>query len=277
MADRLRVLFSIGSMGGGGSERQLIGILRHIDRAAFAPMLYLSRGDGELLAEVPDDVPVFSFTGAEARPRPNYPGRLHLMQVRHLADTVCSQGVEVLYSRTYLMATAAYAAARRARVPWVTVAVADPKLVFEDNTERFVRVKRWLLRRAYQNASRVLANSEGVRRGLISYYDLLPEQVITQYNFVDIERLDRLACSSGPELESGRYHVVCAGRLQAQKGHGYLLEAIDELVNRNSRTELMIHILGQGPLEAAFRHGAGSSQHRPGSQVGNPRSAGLDV
>ena len=38
---RTRVVFSIGALHGGGSERQIVSILKQIDRARFEPILYL--------------------------------------------------------------------------------------------------------------------------------------------------------------------------------------------------------------------------------------------
>ena len=250
MSQQIRVLFSIGSMGGGGSERQLIGILRYLDRSSFCPMLYTTYRQGELLEEVPDDVPVFSFADRFEFPSWNYPGRLFRMQTRHLAEVIRSERIDTVYARTYLMAMVAFPAAKRTKTPWVTVEVADPKQALEDNTARFLRVKKWMLGRAYRHADRVIANSEGVRAGLLDYYGLPAESVTTVHNFLDIDRIERLRREPGPELEPDRFHVVCAGRLQAQKGYHYLLQSADELVNRRGRGTLMLWILGQGPLEA---------------------------
>jgi alkylated DNA nucleotide flippase Atl1 len=54
MSDRIRVLFAIGSLAGGGSERQIVNILRHIDRSKFEPHLYLVNRTGEFLSQVPE-------------------------------------------------------------------------------------------------------------------------------------------------------------------------------------------------------------------------------
>ncbi|MCA9203272.1 MAG: hypothetical protein KDA59_09515, partial [Planctomycetales bacterium] len=74
---RIRVLCAIGEMSGGGSERQMLGILKRLDRERFAPHLYLISTGGELLPEVPEDVPVSIFWQRCERPRFNWPGRIH--------------------------------------------------------------------------------------------------------------------------------------------------------------------------------------------------------
>ena len=51
-------------MRGGGSERQVLHLLRHIDRKQFCLHLYLTERAGDLLNEVPDDVTVHSLVDA---------------------------------------------------------------------------------------------------------------------------------------------------------------------------------------------------------------------
>ena len=57
----VRVVFSIGGMHGGGSERQMVSLLRNIDRDRIEPILYLVYRTGPLLSEIPDDIPVYAF------------------------------------------------------------------------------------------------------------------------------------------------------------------------------------------------------------------------
>ena len=57
-AQRLKVMLAVGAMHGGGTERQMVQILRHLDRDRFAPQLYLVYRTGPLLSELPADIPV---------------------------------------------------------------------------------------------------------------------------------------------------------------------------------------------------------------------------
>ena len=76
---------AIGEMSGGGSQRQLIGILQRLDRNRFVPQLYVVSAGGELMSEVPADVPVHCFQARRAPPRWTYPGQAHRARVRDLA------------------------------------------------------------------------------------------------------------------------------------------------------------------------------------------------
>lgn len=60
----LRLLVMISSLEGGGSERQVILLLEHLDRRLFAPELFVLRRGGSLEARLPADVPVHDFETA---------------------------------------------------------------------------------------------------------------------------------------------------------------------------------------------------------------------
>ena len=58
---RRNVLLMISSMRGGGSEKQTLLLLRHLDPTRFRPHLYLTERAGELLDRVPDNIPVHAY------------------------------------------------------------------------------------------------------------------------------------------------------------------------------------------------------------------------
>jgi glycosyltransferase involved in cell wall biosynthesis len=252
LAQKIRVLFAIGEMSGGGSQRQLLGILRRLDRARFEPHLYIVTPGGELLGELPEDVPLDIF-GLRYRPqRWIYSGQAHRARVRDLAAMLHERRIDVVYDRTYHMTLITAGAVQRRPTPRISVIVTDPARDFQTNHERFGWMKRWLLRRAYQSADCVVAVSEGVRQAAIAHYDLSPEKTRTLYNFFDIERIDRLMAEPLPPEDvrsSDRFEIVAAGRLHPQKGFIYLLEAIHDLVQNRGRSQIHLRILGVGSLQ----------------------------
>jgi glycosyltransferase involved in cell wall biosynthesis len=256
LTTKLRVLFAIGEMSGGGSQRQLVGILQRLDRSRFAPQLYVVSRGGALMGEVPADVPVHVFPDDCRPPRWSYPGQAHRARVRHLATVLERERIDVVYDRTYHMTLITAGAVRRRPTPRVSVIVTDPARDFATNRERFRFVKRLLLARAYRTADRVVAVSEGVRTAAIEHYGLAAERTLTLYNLFDIERADRLMREPLPPDERRRdpwFEVVAAGRLHPQKGFDVLLAALRDLVHDRGLTQLHLRILGTGELESALR------------------------
>lgn len=257
MPRKVRVLFAVGSMAGGGSERQLLGLLTHLDRSRFVPHLYLVSRSGELLPEVPPDVPVFAFEDAHWRPPLiKVPGGMHRSQIRHLADVLREQRIDVVYDRTYHMTLLTAGAVRRQPARRISVAVANPRLDFEFTAQRYRFVKRYLLRKAYRQADRVVAVSKGVRTSLVDEFGVPLDRVTVIYNFLDLDRIDRLAAAvdlAADSSDQDRFRLLAVGRLGPEKGYFDLLQAVRDLVQQRGLGQIHLRILGEGPLRESLQ------------------------
>ncbi|MDX1968376.1 MAG: glycosyltransferase [Planctomycetaceae bacterium] len=246
----LRLLCYIGSLDAGGAERQVVEILRHLDRSLFKPLLLLAHRRGPLLAEVPEDVPVLCAT-------PNspfqLPGMARWLRWRRIASILHEQRIDVVYDRTYLATLDTAVACWLRPTPRVSAAVADPHVQFE----MYARRPRWLWRTvsswAYRSARYVLANSEGLREQLIRYWRLPPNRVVLQPNAYDFDRIDRLATEPGTPSAAGRVVLLTVGRIDLDKGHRDLLAALQSLVCERGHPELLWRIVGGGPDEAGLK------------------------
>lgn len=256
---RVRVVFSIGAMHGGGSERQLVLALRHLDRQKFEPFLYLVYRSGPLLELVPADVPITSFEERVTSSRIYLPGLMHSRRVKDFAAFLKEIKADVSYDRTFLMTLISAAGAQRAGVPNVSTIVTDPEIGFAPVAGRFQWFKRRILHRLYNNSSRVLAVSDGARESAKRFYGIRDEKIQTQRNGVDVELI--LEQSTKPiqndwwtrpaQRESSRLvRIVSAGRLNHEKGFHLLMSAVDELRRRCPNLELRVALLGEGPHRA---------------------------
>ncbi len=241
------MLFVMGSLGGGGSERQLLEILRNLDRTRFEPSLYLIYRHGELLQDLPSDVPVLSYWDDRPFPRLNFPGRILLSQARELSRIIRQQRIDLVYDRSSHMTLTTSLATCQVKVPRISVIVVDPQLDLVSSHSRYAWLKRSLLRRAYHSAARTVAVSEGVRESAMRVYDLSAEKVMTCYNVFDVDALRARCEASVAGFDEGRFHVVSVGRLQHQKGQLYLLQAIELLVRQNRIGPMRLWLVGDGP------------------------------
>ena len=185
---RTRVLFVIGSMGGGGAERQVLEILRRIDRTRFEPNLYLAMKQGELLEDVPPDVPIFAYWDGSPETRiRRILGSMkltRLLRYLDLARVLREQKIDVVYDRTYLATLDAAGGCWFLPTPRISCCVADPGPELELYVRGSVALSRWFARRAYRSASIVLANSEGLRQRVIEYFQLKPDHVKVYNNLL---------------------------------------------------------------------------------------------
>lgn len=236
-------------MSGGGAERQVIEILRLIDRSKFEPLLYLATRTGELLSQVPSDVPVIAYSeGASESWLRRLARRCKfspLLRYWHLARVLRRERIDVIYDRTYHATLDAAGATWLRPTPRISCCVIDPQPELELHAGRRRQLVWKIARSAYSRASLVIANSVGLRQRVIEYFHLPNAQVVTCRNLLDLERLDRLANESVKIDVPDSFLILAAGRLHAQKGYRYLLEATAQLVHQRQR-RLHLVILGVG-------------------------------
>ncbi|WP_298866221.1 glycosyltransferase [uncultured Gimesia sp.] len=247
MTKKIRILFAIGSLGGGGAERVLLDQLARLNRAKFAPLLYLVSHTGSLLAELPEDVPVFAFDSRHSAPRWNWPGRIHRQLVADMARVIREQQIDLVFDHTFHMTLIAGPATAVAKTKRISLVVCDPEKDLVSNESRFQFFKKRLLKKAYQTADVVLAVSEGVREATIASYDCDPASVRTMYNPINLERIDGYFNQGDLKLAPEQFHVVSCGRLHLQKGFSCLINAAEKLIYGKGLTNLRFHILGEGP------------------------------
>ena len=246
---RQRVLFAICEMSGGGSERQILGILKHLDRQRFQPELYVVSAQGELLDEVPSDVPVHIFERRNTAQIGRLPGSGYRAQARDLAEVLEERQISLIYDRTHHMTLLTSAATRIRPTPRISVIVTNPQLDFAANPERFRWIKRRLLRRGYRNADIVAAVSEGARTSAAGYFRIPLNRIETVHNFFDIDRIDRSAREELPDSfgkNEDCFRVVAAGRLHPAKGFDVLIDAVRTAVRDYGHGRLSLIILGAG-------------------------------
>lgn len=257
MPRRLRVLFVIGTLSGGGAERQVIEILKHLDRTRFEPILYVGHRRGELLDEVPTDVPVHSFWDGFLgtwRAKWHWLARTtHLARWNHLARLLDTERIDVVYDRTFLATIEAAEATARRPTPRLSACVADPEtelaLYFPRNSEQ----GRRRAVQVYGTATKVLANSQGLRQRLVDHLKLPAAQIDVAYNMLDLDRVQRLTANGRGDWPTDRFHLLTVGRIDENKGQLDLLAAVEKLVKQRGHSRLLWHVAGVGGAEDRLR------------------------
>ena len=98
-SDRKRILFLAPSMRGGGSERVLTILLRHIDRNRFLPILGLLRKEGPFVSKLPEDVEVRDLQAKSTRYHNEIERKKQISKKRYIVEQYF--GLSHLYDNAY--------------------------------------------------------------------------------------------------------------------------------------------------------------------------------
>jgi glycosyltransferase involved in cell wall biosynthesis len=239
----LRVLHFCNAEARGGAEEHMLTLLRGLDRRQVAPSLACPAPLLPHLPDLPRDVRVLPVAPVRAwRARDGWKLTRFLRRER-------VQLVHVHLS-----------CATRAAAPWVRLAGA-PVLIetthVRENWRRGWKRAAWLDRLldpwldGYIAVS--AANAEYLRLGR----RLPPEKIHTIRNGIDLRRFR--ACPSAQQdprpnlgIAPGGILLVCAARLEPQKGHAVLLRALAEIPDL-PRPRIHLVCLGEGRLGAELR------------------------
>lgn len=235
---RIKALLFTTHLGGGGAEMQVLRLANHLDRDRFEVHVAVVRGGGAYEARLRDDV-TLHVLGA----------RKTLLAVPAFATLLRSASPDVVCSVLEGPTMVATASRRIAGVatPLVACVQAPPSLIYSGPPWSRLGIYRRLAMGALEHADRIVAISRGVADDLAKLSPRLPSRTEVIYNAGLDDDLPRLAAQPlPPEIPrpDGPLVVAC-GRLTAQKGYPYLLDAFARVVASTSAT---LWILGEGEL-----------------------------
>lgn len=233
-----RVLIVIDELDIGGTEQQILELVRRLPRERYSPLVCCFR-HGRKAAEIQQ-------LGVRVVELPKR-RRVDPAFFRRLVRLMRDERVDIVH--TFLIGGNLWGrlAAVLAGVPTV---VASERNV--DVWEDFV--KRALGRALASFTGRIVANAEAVRRYLIAR-GADPGRVVTIRNGVDLARFDgpldipavRRSCGVAPE----HFLATVVARLEPQKGHDTVIEAMARLRDRYPRLRALF--VGGGSHEAHLR------------------------
>jgi len=210
MTTRKRVLFVINSLTGGGAERVMCTLLRHSEpeRSEFDMTLALL-DDEPRVNQPPDWLDVRQLDCRKS----------FLRSVSALKDLVGELQPDVTLS---FLTRSNFASVATAKAPCIISERAHTSAHLRGGARHIV--SRATVRLLYPRATRVIAVSEGVARGLHNDFKVASDRLIAISNPVDIEALGAKAAEPNP-VNVGEPYILAVGRFVKVKNFELLIRA----------------------------------------------------
>lgn len=239
---KTKVLFVLPNLYGGGAQRVMLTLLRHLDRRQFELHLAVVVGENLSRAGIPDDVSTTYLNCA----RVGHSFWPLLRLVRRLRPDVAFStlghlNLALIITRPFFPGT-------------TRLIVREASIV----TETIRRLKRpglwaWLYRTFYRRADLIICQSNYMLNDLAENFSVPRDRMARIYNPVDIDAaLARAGEGANPFATEGEGpHLLAAGRLSWEKGFDRLLRSIPDLLKIKPGARLWI--AGSGPLEGRLK------------------------
>lgn len=238
MSRKTRVLFVVPNLSGGGAERVIVNLLRHLNRQKIELMLMVTELKGPYVAELPDDVPVVDLQASRVRyALPKLVNHINRLKPDVVMSTLNYMNMALLSVKPFLRNNPKLIV-REANTPTKSMQFHPP---FKKRL--FTRLYQW----QYPKADVIITQSDGMRSDLLSFLpQVSPKKVVRIYNPLDVDKVIQEANTHNPfQIGEGR-QIVAAGRLTYQKGFDLLLHAFQKVAMVCE--DVHLQIMGEGPM-----------------------------
>jgi glycosyltransferase involved in cell wall biosynthesis len=257
--ERTRVLFVLGSVAGGGAERIVSHLVKHLDPEQFDARVGLLWRHGDYLDEFAESDLIVARLAQGWIPYRDPPRWWQLLpslalvplQQREIVRRFQPHVVVTVTKSMNIAARFSLPLAGRRSLTWIVREGNNTGAMIDNESGAGWRraLQAFAVRTAYRKADRVVAISDGVGEALSRRFHIEAKRVRTIHNAVDVAAVQARATETMSDLPN-RPFIVAAGRLVHQKGFDLLIRAFAEKL---ATREIALIILGEGPERAALQ------------------------
>ncbi len=237
MHRKLKILILASTLGGGGTERRTVYILKYINRDIFEPILCVWEKKGVYVKDIPRQTKLYAVKR-----------RNKAFTLLNMCKVINKEKPDIIFGNMWGINAAAILALkmmffkRKMKAKLIIGVVTNPSYFKHQNIIRFL----------YNFADLFVTNSYGIREYLVSSWKIPKEKIRVIHNGVDIKNIDKLSFEKVDHIwiKNNYNLIISVGRLTKPKGLPYLLDALKIL---NKKNPVYLIIVGKGEEEERLK------------------------
>lgn len=228
---RKRIYFVLPSLSGGGAEKVMLTLLRHMDRKKFDPTLVLVKKEGQYIDAIPSDIEVIDLNVSKAR----YAlfklfRQIHVSKPDIVFSTLGHLNLLVALLKPLLPSKTRF------------VSRESNTVSMENREEKYPKLFDFLYRHVYNRFDLIIAQAHYMKEDLVTNFHIDPDKIKVIYNPVDKDAIEaKLRDIKDQSSPKKHKKIIAVGRLSRQKGFDLLIEAMALL-----EEAFVLEILGDG-------------------------------
>lgn len=236
----IKICYVIGTLEIGGAEKQLLLLIKNLDKQRFLPVLIALR-DGRMRQDFEEVVEV-KVIGKRWKFDPFF--------IWELTKVIKREKPDILHTFMFTSNTWGRIAGIITGIP---VIVASERCVDLWKKWHHKLIDRILL----QYTKKIIANSHSVRDFYQKTEKIPDEKIKVVYNGIEFEKIEKVKVDFGKKkrelnLENAKWIVGTGGRFTLQKGFTYLLKAIPDVIKKFPECHFIL--IGDGFLMNEFKN-----------------------
>ncbi len=225
-----KIIFILPSLYGGGAERIVLNLLKHLDRSKFTLVLALVKKEGRYLQDIPKDVELIDLDVKQAR-----------YSLFKIAKLIREQKPDIIFTSLSHL-NLLIALIRPFFSKKIKFIARESNTVSEQNKrDKYPKINDLLYRLVYNNYDLIVTQAKAMRDDLKKNYNVDESKMKIIYNPVDIDYIKNSSVEKRVDLPKGKFNLLAVGRLSEQKGYDLLLKSLAKLDD-----SFYLSILGEG-------------------------------
>jgi len=219
-----KILFIVPSMRGGGSERVISIILKHLSREKFDITLALLKKEGKYLDDLPTDIKIIDLEVTQAR--------FALVKIIKL---ILSQKPDIVFS-TLGYLNILISIIRPFFSKNIKFIARESSIVsIQNKQEKYPKLFDFLFKNFYKNFDLIISQSNYMKNDLVQNYNIDSDKIEVINNPIDLENISKL---SNEKLDE-KIELLAVGRLDKNKNFKDIITILPNL-------NFTLTILGEG-------------------------------
>lgn len=242
---RKRILFFLESFGGGGAERVLLTILRHLDMKRYDVTVVVMHDWGVYSEAYHSlDINVVAVLGTLSTLKDRVKSKLmyEYLSPQLVARWIFAKleaDVYVAFVEGFCTKILSHVHTAGKKIAWVHIDLESFPWTIESGIYKNLQEET----NAYKQYDNIVGVSDDVARITEKRYDL--QKVRTLYNPIDEVRLKEMSDQPASiQIDKAKFNIISVGRLTKQKGYDELINLISAMAVKNPN--LQLYIVGDG-------------------------------
>ncbi|MGM0608201.1 MAG: glycosyltransferase [Candidatus Muiribacteriota bacterium] len=249
-----KILIYMRDVGGGGAERNIINIIRYLDKKKFkVSLLLFSKFNNQYIKMIPESIEIdYIIPSIKTKYAKLFYKTVILPLIIYkiikkkpdiIFSTMHNNSLVLLLSRFFISKK-------------IKVIIREATVNSKRNHINFIR--KFLIKKLYNRASKIVAISKGVKKDLIKNFNINPRLIYMIYNSIDTDYIKKKS-RKNLKFKGNEKIIISTGRLINDKDQKTLISAFS-IINKKIPSKLLI--LGRGEnknnlIKWAFNEGVG--------------------